>query len=255
LENYTSDNPATITKWKAQKVFIRIVTMHEIYPWNGLELVIRSNSVDQANLEWMEDSLFWKVFQAARISADDVILDLGAHIGSFAVLAAQQKHCRVFAFEPDLESLTLCKINILLNSQESHVTCHQFAIGGETGRLMFYETTENWGHTILQHGGPHNILTGRRTKVACLSLFDALAHIKCDRCAFLKFNIEGAEFDMIENADVNTLCRIGSMVGEIHFDLVSRSPNHMLARLKDSGFTAELIPCGEHRAILMATRI
>jgi hypothetical protein len=31
-------------------------------------------------------------------------------------------------------------------------------------------------------------------------------------------NIEGAEFEMIEQADEETLGRIGALVGEVHYD-------------------------------------
>ena len=225
--------------------------MHNIIAWQGLELVIRPNTVDQANLDWMGNSLFWRTFEATDMDPDGVVLDLGAHIGSFAVLAASRKPCRVFAFEPDLESLTLCKINVLLNSVDSKVECLRAAVAGRSGRVVLYEAEENWGHTTLQQGGPYNTLTGRKVAVDCYSLADALAHVGCRSCAFLKFNIEGAEFEMIEKSRADTLRRIRFMVGEIHYDLL-RGTDCMLSRLHDSGFKVELVPTSDRRAILLA---
>jgi FkbM family methyltransferase len=141
--------------------------------WLGLELVIRSGSVDRNELEWMATSPFWKAFEKAAVSPDDLVFDLGAHIGSFAILVAKHKDCRVIAFEPDLESLNLCKINVLMNGLENQVTCHPLAVGGETRKILLYEATENWAHTIVKSGGPFNVPTGRTTEVDCLSLSDA----------------------------------------------------------------------------------
>ena len=228
--------------------------MHEIVRWEGLELVIRSGSVDRENLEWMKDSLFRKSFESAEISPGDTVLDLGAHMGSFAILAAVRRPCRVVAFEPDAASLTLCRVNILLNSVEDSVSCYPFAVGGLTGKQMLYESTENWGHTIIKDGIPNDFLTGQTFQVNCLSLRDTFIYAGCDRCAFLKFNIEGAEFDMIENADDLTLRRIKKMVGETHTDIAGRSPDAMFLRLSKAGFALEIIPLGEDRAMITATQ-
>src|SRR6478609_4491360 len=103
-------------------------TLHEIFLWQGLELLIRSDSVDRAELEWMAGSSLWQAFEAAEVSPDDVVLDLGAHIGSFALLAASRRQCMVVGFEPDQESLRLCRINISLNALENRIVCHRFAI-------------------------------------------------------------------------------------------------------------------------------
>jgi FkbM family methyltransferase len=225
---------------------------HEIIPWKGLEVAIRSNSVDLETIKWIETSLFFNVLSDTAFSPDDAILDLGAHIGPFALLAANQKSCRVFAFEPDSASLKLCIINSMLNSLEDRVVCHRLAVGGTRGTVSLYESTENWGHTTIPNGGLYNTLTGNSTEVECITLADAIAYTDRNRCAFLKFNTEGSEFDMIEKADIATLQRIAVMVGEIHFDLVSRSSDQMMRRLAEAGFSAELFPFDEHRSLLLA---
>lgn len=148
--------------------------VYHIYPWNELQLVIRPHSVDQAELEWMSTSPFIEAFESASVGPGDVVLDLGAHIGSFALIAAKLKQCRVVGFEPDLESWRLCQANILLNASEATVTCHRVAVGATSGISVLYEATENWAHTIVQDGGPYNVLTGRSAEVNSLSLSDAL---------------------------------------------------------------------------------
>src|SRR6478672_6566681 len=75
----------------------------------------------------------------------------------------------------------------------------------------------------------------------------------CDFCAFVKVNVEGAEFDMIEMADEETLNRVGALAGELHYDLVRRSPERVISKLKRANFSVHLEPAAE-RAILLAWR-
>jgi FkbM family methyltransferase len=229
--------------------------MHEIMQWEGVELVIRKNTADRATVEWMGTSVFAKSFRSIDVPDHGTVLDIGAHIGSFAVLAASISPCRVIAFEPDRASARLCRVNAMVNDMETRITCHEIAVAGSTGKIKLFESTENWGHTIIPSGGPYNVLTGRTSEVDALSLADALVHYGAERCAFMKFNIEGAEFDMFEKADVEVLRRIDMIVGEIHFDIGARKADGIVNRLADAGFNTKLIPEGEHRAILVARQL
>ena len=229
--------------------------MHEIMQWEGAELVLRKNTVDRANVEWMGTSVFARSFRNIDVPDHAPVLDLGAHIGSFAVMAASISPCRVLAFEPDPASARLCRVNAMLNNMEARITCHEVAVAGSTGKTTFFESTENWGHTIIFSGGPYNVLTGRTSEVDVLSLADALVHCGAERCAFMKFNIEGAEFDMFESAGVDVLRRIDMMVGEIHFDIGAHKADGIVNRLAEAGFRTKLIPEGAHRAILVAEQL
>lgn len=226
--------------------------MHEVFEQGGIEFLIRSGSVDKQNIDWILESSFLEVFENASIDSDSKVLDFGAHLGSFSILAAKKRECHVYAFEPDDQSFNLCKINVLLNKVDKNVSCYKLAVGGRTEQLNLYESVENWGHTILMHGGPYNILTGNKNQVQCLSLADALDFLKCDKCDFLKFNIEGAEFEMFEEASLDTLRKIKCMVGEIHFDLVKKSSDSLVLHLKNAGFSVQLDFFCKDRAILIA---
>jgi FkbM family methyltransferase len=227
--------------------------IHTVIQWKGIELIIRAETVDRENVDWMGESLFWKLFEERSIGSGDVVLDLGAHIGSFGILASHSRGCRVVAFEPDRESMRLCRANALLNGLEGRFEFVEAVVGGSDCTVQLYEALENWGHTIFSSGGPHNLLTGKSVDVPCYSLKKALEVGKCDFCAFVKVNIEGAEFDMIEMADEETLSRVGALAAEVHYDLVKRSPEHMISKLKRANFSVHLEPAGE-RAILLAWR-
>ena len=168
-------------------------------------------------------------------------------------LASHRRGCRVVAFEPDGESMRLCRANALLNGLEDRFEFVEAAVGGSDCTVQLYEAFENWGHTIFSSGGPHNLLTGKSVYVPCYSLKKALDVGNCDFCGFVKVNVEGAEFDMIEMADEETLSRVGALAAEMNYDLVRRSPEHVMSKLKKANFSVRLEPAGE-RAILLAWR-
>ncbi len=226
--------------------------MHETITCAGIHLMVRPNTVDRENALWMETSPFWTYFIASNLGPDATVMDLGAHVGSFAVAAAARTGCRVVAFEPEPGSFKLVQSNAELNGQAGRVSVHCAAIGGRTGTIELFESTETWGHTIISEGGPYNELTGRRFPVPCFSLADALAQAAASRCDFLKFNIEGAEQDMFAHSDTGTLLRIDRMVGEVHFDIGEVDADLILGLLRSAGFETHLARENEHRAYLYA---
>ncbi len=228
---------------------------HEIVRWRGMELAIRSNSADWETVRQVESSLCIEALRETVLYPDDAILDLGAHIGAFSLLAAQEKSCRIFAFEPDAASHKLCVINAALNDFGDRLICHEVAVGGQRETVSLFEATETCGHTTTPGGGPYTALTGMRADVECVTLADAITSTGRDRCAFLKFDIEGAEFDMIEQAETETLQRVAIMAGELHFDLGLRTSELLVQRLSEAGFSVELFPRNDYRSLLLARRL
>lgn len=222
---------------------------HAVIHWKGVELITRSETVDRESAHWIGESSFWKLFEQSATSSRDVVLDLGAHIGSFGILASHARGCRVVAFEPDRDSMRLCRANALLNGFEDRFQFVEAAVGGSDCTVQFYEAFQNWGHTMFSSVEG---LTGQSVHVPCYSLKKAV-DLSSDFCAFVKVNIEGAEFEMIEQADTETLNRIGALAGEVHYDLVKRSSEQMISKLKSANFKIRLEPA-DGRAILLAWR-
>lgn len=227
---------------------------YEVATAAGLEFLVRPGSVDRENLDWMLGSIFVDTLRQTALSSDDTVLDLGCHVGAFALIAAREKGCRVIGFEPDGDSARLAKANAALNGLEGRFAVHPIAVGGSDGEVILHQATENWGHTTIADSRSHNILTGHRTVVRQLSLESALALVPSGRCALLKFNTEGAEFGMMEAAAPATLARVHAWVGELHYDLAGGASTDIDAKLRACGFKVELFPDGDLRAFLRATR-
>jgi FkbM family methyltransferase len=228
--------------------------MYEITSRLNVHFIVRSNSVDVDNLDWMVGSEFLQEALAVDLEPTDTILDLGSHIGTFALPVVAKTHCRAICFEPDDASLALSRANFALNRLDHLATFHQAAVAGSDGTVVLHEALENWGHTILADGGPANTLTGMKREVPLLSLDSALRLVPGEGRLFVKVNTEGAEFEMFSQASDQALRRIDHLVGEIHYDLVPFDFTPCVDRLEAVGFAIKLIPLGETRAILVGTR-
>lgn len=141
--------------------------------------------------EWAEPEL---AFIAQFLKPGDVVLDVGAHIGTHAVFFAQRVGARgrVFAFEPQRLSFHLLCANAALNNQ-MNLKCLNMAIGARAGTIevpIVDPTREfNFGSLSLNTG-----LAGEPVQMTTI---DALKLAKCD---FIKIDVEGLEGEVLEGA-------------------------------------------------------
>jgi FkbM family methyltransferase len=228
--------------------------MHEIVGRMDVDFILRSGSVDLPSLDWLLGSVFMSTALAFDFSAEDLALDFGSHIGSFALPLVQRFGCRAACFEPDADSLRLSRATAVLNQLDGQVLFSGCGLGGADGTVQLYESDENWGHTTVAGGGDWNRLTGRSTVIDVLSLASALQAAGPARRRFVKVNIEGAEFEMFEQAGVDTLRGVDCFVGEIHYDLGRPDFSTCGPALQAAGFDVVLHPMGDLRALLVAHR-
>jgi len=179
------------------------------------------------------------------------IVDVGAGIGDFAILAARvSPRNRVFAFEPFPESLALCLENLRLNGVTNVVPLAQ-AIGGASGAL----TLDLSAPEPVQIGTAQDAAEQTVT-VPALSLAEALAQLPIERCDLLKLDCEGAEFPILLQAPERTLRQIDRIVMEVH-----DSPEHRRQELVDlltrAGFQVRTAsnPVHRHLGFLYAGRM
>lgn len=228
--------------------------MHEIARRMEVDFILRTGSTDLPSLDWLLNSVFMSTALAFDWTADDLALDFGAHIGSFALPLVRRFGCRAACFEPDAASLRVARATAVLNGLDERVQFHGCGIGGADGTAQLYESDENWGHTTVEGGGEWNRLTGRSTEITVLSLASALALAGPARRRFVKVNIEGAEYAMFEQAGRETLRAVDCFVGELHHDLGRTDFGASRAALEAAGFEVTLHPVSELRPLLVAHR-
>lgn len=81
-----------------------------------------------------------------------VLWDVGANVGLYAVYAAKQRNCRVWAFEPSVFNLELLARNIHLNELVSRICIVPFALSNAVGSNQLRMTTTEWGGALSTFG-------------------------------------------------------------------------------------------------------
>ncbi|MGP9811352.1 FkbM family methyltransferase [Rhodopseudomonas sp. NSM] len=167
--------------------------------------------------DWNDLTTVWAVLfgDEYRVGGDDeIVVDLGANIGAFTVMAAAAApRATIFAVEPFPANFSRLEACVARNSLQDRVRCRQAAITGQDGTVTMDGAPDIPSHsrmiTSTDKASSPVVMQG----ISLQTLFEQerLTHID-----YLKMDIEGAEFDVIEHAPVATL-RQAKVIGlEVH---------------------------------------
>lgn len=130
----------------------------------------------------------------------NVVLDLGANIGYFTLIAARAVGAtgRVVSFEPERRNFWYLSKNVSINGLKQ-VTTHQMAIAEKSGWTKLYLCSYDSGHhTINQFQGIAAISRGRRYQeeavdIRTVRVDDILDEMGIGHVDVIKMDVEGAE--------------------------------------------------------------
>ena len=136
-----------------------------------------------------------------HIQNGDIVIDCGANMGIFSILAVKRGANTVYAFDPQKKALNLLNDNIHLNNCTRKIIPVPLGLSDKTCTLSFTEIDENIGASHISREG--DIET---TTVECTTLDEWVAKNNIPHIDFIKADIEGAERDMLKGAR-NTIKR------------------------------------------------
>jgi FkbM family methyltransferase len=172
-------------------------------------------SIDER--DWLQASILnfgsyepevWSAL-ARFASSDEVIWDVGAHIGSFALTAAEDRRVKsVCAFEPDPLTLQTLRRNLALNGNPANI--YPFALSDATElKTLIRGPRTNTGMSTL---GP-TASTGMRDHVSdpgraklptfevlCLTADALIADGAAPAPTLMKIDVEGWEYKVLNGA-------------------------------------------------------
>lgn len=100
-----------------------------------------------------------QIWLRQNICEGDVVYDVGANVGFFALICAKLTGCsgRVEAFEPNPNCATSCRYNFALNDF-GHATVHDIAVSDSNGVISFEVPKDSTalGHITLDDGSARN---------------------------------------------------------------------------------------------------
>lgn len=172
----------------------------------------------------------------AEIRPGAVVVDIGANIGCFSVLAASNAS-RVLAYEPFQSNLNLLRGNIDLN-HASNVQIFPLAVGGDKGpSTLFIPDDDGFVGRVSLHPGRGT----RTTECICTTLDQVVLDNQLNQIDLLKIDCQGAEYEILYEASAETLGRCRQVIAEceVYEDRPGWSITALGRHLTDHGFDVQ----------------
>lgn len=146
------------------------------------------------------------------VKEGDVVLDIGAHIGYYTLIASKivGSSGKVYAFEPDPTFYSILERNIKLNGCKNVIAINK-AVNKESGEIKLFQPVKYANTTIVDKGNEKKYI-----KVQAVSIDDCVD----DVVDVVKMDIEGAEYialkGMVETFRKNTRMKVFIEVSRPH---------------------------------------
>ena len=195
----------------------------------------------------------------------ETVVDIGGHIGSFALYAASRvgPSGKVFVYEPAPDNNAQLRHNVA-QSGFLNVRAYAAAVAGSKGdRRFFYNNANTAMHGLYPYtsGG---VMVYQKSNhaftVPALTLADIFFQNNIARCHFLKIDCEGAEYEILYNTPKNIFEKIDRIAMEYHlppfYGLNDRehNPEQLAAFLRNTGFAVRMAPENRMHGLLFASK-
>ena len=181
--------------------------------YEGFEFNLRENTLDEFVLKEQKG-----YFNKITLTKEDVWLDAGANIGCFSTLISN-KVKSIISYEPEEENFKLLNLQIT-NNRIKNVSIKRKLIVGNKDFVRSFFINEK------KNKGTHSLLVKRgRTKIDCycVNINDIL---EADKINKIKLDVEGAEWEILNNIKCKNWESIKEIILEFHFNMLKDHPKH-----------------------------
>ena len=165
----------------------------------------------------------------AGLSRKSTVLDLGANRGAFSTSICESFQCRCIAVEANPAMFARIQLR-------PGLTAHNLAIAARSGPIALHVSGNDEASSILDIASAsveHTI------EVQAVTLGELVQMLRLDRVDMIKFDIEGAEIDVLDSCPDEFLVSVGQLTIEFH-DFVGWTPTatveRVVKRLQGLGF-------------------
>jgi FkbM family methyltransferase len=212
------------------------------------------SSIGGVELEWtapnplfIEEVFEEKCYEPSEefhIGPDFRIIDAGANVGTFTMLAAKLAYKgTVISLEPNRYIYDLLCRNIEINDLRN-VTPLNYALGARDAKATFYET-DSGGSMISEYSS-----RARSVELPTISLQTLMDRYGFTEVDLAKIDIEGAEFQVFLGCPA--LSRIKRIAMEVHENL--GEIGSLTKKIEDAGLTVRSVPYRQGLSYLYAVR-
>ena len=151
-----------------------------------------------------------QIYKSLEINSNDIVLDLGAHVGAFAVWACEQGAKKVVSVEPYPINYRL----LVKNAKNFPIeTIHAAVVGDGCKTTTLFVQGHSQSNTIVEARRPHG--RDHRIEVPTIS-FDAL--LREYRPTKMKMDIEGGEYAIFLPDPPRAFRSVRRVIAELHID-------------------------------------
>lgn len=164
---------------------------------DGIRFEVRPRTNDLDLLSTKHEPLTKQWFQ---VGPDDVVVDVGAHIGRYALPAAK-KGAKVIAVEPEPSNFLLLQKNVILNGLSNVVLVPRAMTSSPRLLLLSLAESTNTGISSVKEDDPDAppiSLAGRWVRVLGETLDQLVDAHGLHRIDWLKIDVEGHEVAVLE---------------------------------------------------------
>lgn len=213
--------------WDAYADYFRLVKNKQVVYTlrSGEKFLARAGKFDIAMLtEVLGFNVYEKAEDDIIIRPDDVVYDVGAFIGDFAIYASSRAK-KVYSFEPSQSNFSLLEKNIELNRRRNVIAVDKGVNGTAVTIDLLVPDLAEHSNTI-----DPSLLEGRNMSyqtqtIDCLGINDILDDPMFIFPTFVKLDCEGAEFSIIDEMSMDVLKKIRCLIIEYH--LTAQTPDEM----------------------------
>ena len=204
-------------------IYYKIISKtHPIFETiSGLKIKIRKDSTDLMALThvWLIEEYKTQNFQ---IKNNDVIIDVGAHIGLFSLYASQFcKTGSIYSFEPVKENYDLFLENVQMNSLKQ-IKPFNLAVSSSNSDVTLYLNEDESGHSMFSE----SLKSITAKSISLQRIFD---DNQIKNCNFLKLDCEGTEYEILEHLPISYFNKIEKIIIEYH---MADTHPELLSKLK-----------------------
>lgn len=215
---------------------------------DGLFVTLRTRSTDLMALTnvWLTKEYSRSDFE---IKDNDLVIDVGSHIGLFALLASKRcKNGKIFCYEPMRNNYELLLKNLNYN-HISNVFPFNVAVSSHERKVRIYLNSDQAGHSMY-------VETESFLEIQSTTLKKILDDNKIKKCDLLKIDCEGAEYEIIESTTPEDLHRIDKIIIEYHLaDLKPKLLTKLIEKLESNSFQIDLVKHSENMGLIYGKKV
>jgi FkbM family methyltransferase len=188
------------------------------FRYDTLTVYYRKGTEDEKVLAHSFDNdIYFKEIPSFKPRRSPVIIDVGAHIGTFSILASiKYPGSRVFAMEASRETFDILSKNVQVNHLPIKVLHNALLDRNATVQLFHNAVSGNWGHSITK------AFASSSEEVNAITLEHLVGENDIDFIDLVKFNCEGSEFSILMKTPKAILEKIGLGIILYHEDLAEK---------------------------------